>query len=109
MSEPWSTFGFTEEQRLMRESALDLLARVLPRDKIRGLDEKGEFPADAYAAMAQAGSSITAATRPRLAASSSSRWPASWKRKCSTRPGTGASASSSANPPDCRYQSCQPW
>ena len=55
MSEPWSTFGFTEEQRLMRESVLDLLGRVLPRAKIRELDAKGEFPADAYAAMAKAG------------------------------------------------------
>src|SRR5262245_33633248 len=55
MSEPWSTFGFTDEQRLMRESVLDLLERVLPPRKIRELDEKGEFPAEAYAAMAQAG------------------------------------------------------
>ena len=55
MSEAWSTFGFTEEQRLMRESVLDLLGRVLPAAKIRELDAKGEFPADAYSAMARAG------------------------------------------------------
>jgi hypothetical protein len=37
MSEPWSTFGFTGEQRMMRESVLDLLAGVLPSRKIREL------------------------------------------------------------------------
>ena len=39
----------------MRESVLDLLGRVLPRRKIQDLDAKGEFPTEAYAAMARAG------------------------------------------------------
>jgi alkylation response protein AidB-like acyl-CoA dehydrogenase len=49
------TFGFTEEQRLMRESVLGLLQRVLPPEKIRALDRAGEFPHEAYAALAEAG------------------------------------------------------
>jgi alkylation response protein AidB-like acyl-CoA dehydrogenase len=55
MSDLWNTFGFSEEQKLMRESVLDLLGRVLPREKIRALDEAGEFPFEAYDALAKAG------------------------------------------------------
>lgn len=55
MSELWNTFGFTDEQRLMRESVLDLLGRVLPPQAIRELDARGEFPREAYAALADAG------------------------------------------------------
>lgn len=51
----WSTFGFSDQQRLIRENVLDLLERVLPATKIRELDAKGEFPHDAYAALANAG------------------------------------------------------
>lgn len=51
----WSTFGFTEQQRLIRDSVLDLLERVLPATKIRQLDAAGEFPREAYAALANAG------------------------------------------------------
>jgi len=49
------TFGFTDEQRLMQSSVLELLARALPRERIRALDAAGEFPAEAYDALARAG------------------------------------------------------
>jgi alkylation response protein AidB-like acyl-CoA dehydrogenase len=55
MSGLWNTFGFSDEQRMMRDSVLDLLARELPPERIRELDGKGEFPHAAYAALAQAG------------------------------------------------------
>lgn len=51
----WDTFGFTEQQRLIRDSVLELLERVLPVQKIRELDRAGEFPFDAYQALADAG------------------------------------------------------
>ncbi len=49
------TFGLTDEQRLMQASVLELLARVLPREKIRELDRTGTFPFEAFDALAQAG------------------------------------------------------
>jgi alkylation response protein AidB-like acyl-CoA dehydrogenase len=55
MSPLWNTFGFTEEQRMMRDSVLALLGRALPPETIRKLDAEGEFPREAYAALAQAG------------------------------------------------------
>lgn len=55
MSGLWSTFGFTDEQRMMREAVLDLLAKELPPERIRELDARAEFPRDAYAALARAG------------------------------------------------------
>ncbi len=48
-------FGFTDEQRLMQAGLLDLLARALPPERIRALDAAGDFPADAYDALARAG------------------------------------------------------
>ena len=51
----WSTFGFTPQQVQIREAVLDLLARELPQERIRALDREGEFPHEAYAAMAKAG------------------------------------------------------
>lgn len=51
----WNTFGFTEQQRMIRDSVLDLLQAELPPDKIRALDRDGEFPFDAYRALADAG------------------------------------------------------
>lgn len=48
-------FGLTQEQKLMRESVLELLRLVLPREKIASLDEASEFPFEAYAALAKAG------------------------------------------------------
>jgi alkylation response protein AidB-like acyl-CoA dehydrogenase len=55
MSGLWSTFGFTDEQRMMRAAVLDLLARELPPARIRELDARSEFPHEAYAALARAG------------------------------------------------------
>lgn len=34
MTESWNTFGFTDEQRMMRDSVLDLLVRELPPARI---------------------------------------------------------------------------
>lgn len=51
----WNTFGFTEHQRLIRDSVLDLLEQKLPPQKIRELDRDGEFPFEAFDALAQAG------------------------------------------------------
>ncbi|MFC7691854.1 acyl-CoA dehydrogenase family protein [Paeniroseomonas aquatica] len=39
----------------MRDSVQALLARVLPRERIRALDEAGEFPLEAYEALARDG------------------------------------------------------
>ena len=50
-----NTFGLSEEQVMMRDSVLDLLERVMPADKIRKLDKAGEFPHEAFRALAKAG------------------------------------------------------
>ena len=55
MSDALLTFGFTDEQKLMRESVLGLLGRVLPPERIRELDKAREFPFEAYQAMADEG------------------------------------------------------
>jgi alkylation response protein AidB-like acyl-CoA dehydrogenase len=55
MTERDPFFGYTEEQRLIRRSVLDLLERALPAEKIRALDTAGEFPFEAYDALAAAG------------------------------------------------------
>ena len=52
---PYKTFGFTEEQILMRDSILGLLGRVLPVEKMLELDKESEFPDEAFQAMATAG------------------------------------------------------
>jgi alkylation response protein AidB-like acyl-CoA dehydrogenase len=52
---PYSTFGFTEEQVLMRDSVLGLMNRVLPPAKIAELDRERQFPKEAYAALAENG------------------------------------------------------
>ena len=51
----WNTFGFSEQQQIIRDSILNLLQRVMPPEKIRALDRDGEFPFDAYRALAEAG------------------------------------------------------
>ncbi len=48
-------FGFTAEQKMMRESLLKLAESELPQAKIRQLDEEGGWPKDAYDAMARDG------------------------------------------------------
>ncbi|MDZ7864245.1 acyl-CoA dehydrogenase family protein [Acidovorax sp.] len=50
-----NTNGLSEEQRMMREGVLDLLARHLPWERIRKMDETREFPHEAYNALAEAG------------------------------------------------------
>lgn len=45
----------TDLQRMTRASVLPLLADVLPREKIRALDEASEFPHEAFQALAKAG------------------------------------------------------
>lgn len=50
-----NTVGLTEDQRMMREGVLDLLAKHLPWEKIRKMDETREFPHEAYEALADAG------------------------------------------------------
>lgn len=55
MDDPNLAFGFTEEQKLLRESVLGTLARVLPPERIRQLDQAGEYPFEACRALAEAG------------------------------------------------------
>lgn len=55
MSNTINLAGLSDEQIMMRESVLELLDRVLPRKKIKELDALGEFPHDAYQALAEAG------------------------------------------------------
>ena len=55
MNEANFEFGLSPEQKLIRKSVLELLRRVLPRKKIAELDDKSEFPVEAYAALAKAG------------------------------------------------------
>ncbi|MBL6952893.1 MAG: acyl-CoA/acyl-ACP dehydrogenase [Alphaproteobacteria bacterium] len=52
---PYSTFNFSEEQVLMRDSVLGLMNRVLPPEKIAELDRERRFPHDAYQALAENG------------------------------------------------------
>ncbi|MCA8927639.1 MAG: acyl-CoA/acyl-ACP dehydrogenase [Alphaproteobacteria bacterium] len=55
MTDPHLTHGFTDEQKLLRESVLGTLARVLPPEKIRELDRAGEYPYEACRALAELG------------------------------------------------------
>lgn len=48
-------FGFTPEQKMMRESLLKLARTELPDEKIRIMDEEGGWPKQAYDAMARDG------------------------------------------------------
>ena len=50
-----NTTGLTDEQLMMRESVLDILQATLPLDSIRDLDEKRQFPEEAYQALASSG------------------------------------------------------
>jgi len=52
---PYGTFGFTEEQILMRDAVLGLMARVLPPERIAELDRDRAFPREAYQALAADG------------------------------------------------------
>lgn len=55
MSDPNLTFGFSDEQKMLRESVLGTLARVLPAEKIRELDQAGEYPFEACQALSELG------------------------------------------------------
>lgn len=52
---PYKTFGFTDEQVMMRDSVLGTLNRVLPEAKILELEAASEYPAEALLALAEAG------------------------------------------------------
>lgn len=52
---PYGTFGFTNEQILMRDAVLGLMSRVLPPEKITELDRERQFPHEAYQALAADG------------------------------------------------------
>ncbi|MCD6076087.1 MAG: acyl-CoA dehydrogenase [Ramlibacter sp.] len=48
-------FGFTDEQKMMRESLLQQMAKVMPPERIRELDRTHQWPHDAYRVMAEGG------------------------------------------------------
>ena len=52
---PYKTFGFTEEQVLMRDSVLGLLERVLSPEKIASQDKASQYPHESFKALADAG------------------------------------------------------
>ena len=52
---PYKTFGFTEEQILMRDNVLGLLERVLPPEKIAEQEKNSEYPHEAFKALAEGG------------------------------------------------------
>lgn len=51
----FNDFGFTEEQKMMRQSLLNLAERHLPPEKIRELDRDSAWPKEAYKALARDG------------------------------------------------------
>ena len=51
----FNDFGFTDEQKMMRESLLALAERHLPATRIRELDRDNGWPTEAYKALARAG------------------------------------------------------
>lgn len=55
MSITVSDFGFTEDQKIMRESVLSLLEKVFTPEMIRQHDEDRAFPFEPYAALAENG------------------------------------------------------
>lgn len=48
-------FGFTEEQTILRKSVRDFMDKECPREYVRELDEKEEFPSGLYKKMAKLG------------------------------------------------------
>ncbi len=51
----FNDFGFTDEQKMMRQSLLGLAERHLPQEKVRELDRTGGWPKEAYKELAKAG------------------------------------------------------
>lgn len=52
---PYKTFGFTDEQVLMRDSVLRLLDRVFPSEAISDHEARSAYPEDAHTELARAG------------------------------------------------------
>jgi alkylation response protein AidB-like acyl-CoA dehydrogenase len=52
---PYKTFGFTENQVMMRDNVLKLLQRVMPDSKIEECERNDAYPQEAYQALAQDG------------------------------------------------------
>ncbi|MFA4910801.1 MAG: acyl-CoA dehydrogenase family protein [Desulfobacteria bacterium] len=48
-------FGFTEEQKILRESVRDFMERECPPEYVRELDEKEQYPYHLYGKMAELG------------------------------------------------------
>jgi len=46
-------FGFTKEQKMLRDSIREFMAKECPREYVRELDEKGEYPFELYKKMAK--------------------------------------------------------
>src|ERR1700710_188053 len=55
MSMPYKTFGFTEQQVLVRDQVLKLLARVAPDEKTDEWEPNSAYPEEAYQALAKEG------------------------------------------------------
>lgn len=51
----YKTYGFSEQQVIMRDSILKLLGDVMPEAEIEALEAAGQFPEKAYQALAQGG------------------------------------------------------
>ena len=51
----YKTFGFSEQQILVRDQVLKLLQRVAPADKLEAWEQASAFPEEAYQALAQEG------------------------------------------------------
>ena len=52
---PYKTFGFTEDQVLMRDNVLRLLERVFPSEAINDHEVRSAYPHHAHAELARAG------------------------------------------------------
>jgi len=52
---PYKTFGFSDDQIMIRDNILGLLGRVLPADEMLSLDKTSSFPEQAFQAMAADG------------------------------------------------------
>ena len=50
-----NTAGLSDDQKMIRDTTLDLLGKHLPFDSIRQMDDDREFPHAAYNALAEAG------------------------------------------------------
>jgi len=51
----YKTFGFSEQQRIMRDSVLKMLADAIPEAEIEALETNSKYPEDAYQALARGG------------------------------------------------------